>query len=187
MPQVDKLLLDVYSENIEEYAKNSTDIEFFNSGDDHAQIVLTNIAKYSKKYIHIYSGNLCTDVSNNEEYLKYLRLFLIQGGNIQVLLCEFENGDNPLNKDIYKLFSQFKSNVTVKETKTILQDSNKNTVHFTVADDKSYRLETDTIKKKARCNFNSPETTKLLNKLFEKIFNNSASLKLELNNDTLWN
>lgn len=182
MPQVDKLLLDVYSENIEEYAKNSTDIEFYNSGDEHAQVVLTNIAKYSKEYIHIYSGNLCTDVSNNVEYLKYLSSFLFQGGNIKVLLCEFENGDNPLNKDIYKLFSQFRDKVTVKETKTILQDSKKDTVHFTVADDKSYRLETDTIKKKARCNFNSPETTKFLNKLFEEIFNSSDSLELQLKN-----
>lgn len=180
MSQVDKLFLDVYSEQIEEYAKNSTDKEFFNSGDAHAQIVLNNIAKYSKEYIHIYSGNLCTDVSNNQTYLSYLESFLQKNGEVKVVLCEFENGDTPENKDIFKLLRQFPEKTSVKKSNMRLADSNGNPVHFTVADDKAYRLETDTLNKKARCNFNSRETALLLNDLFNSIFNSPNTTEIEL-------
>jgi len=182
MSVVEKLSLDLYSETIESYARGSVDNEFFNSGDEQAMIVLSLLVQYAKKSINIYCGNLCSEVSNNQKYLDNLREFFKRGGIAKVALCELDASqvDSYLvNKDIFKLFSDFSSQVSIKTTNRKVVE-NKTQVHFTIADDKAYRLETDIICKKARGNFGSEKVVKVLDVIFGKVFNDPDSKPLPL-------
>jgi len=182
MSVVEKLSLDLYSETIESYAKGSVDSEFFNSGDEHAMIVLSLLVQYAKESIHIYCGNLCSEVSNNQKYLNNLREFFKRGGNAKVALCELDTlkiDSQVVNKDIFKLFSEFSSQVSIKTTNKKVVENTKQ-VHFTIADDKAYRLETDIVCKKARGNFGSEKVVAVLECIFWKIFNDPDSKPLQL-------
>jgi len=182
MSVVEKMSLDLYSETIESYASGSVDNEFFNSGDEHAMIVLSILVQYAKKSIYIYCGNLCSEVSNNQKYLDNLRAFFKRGGIAKIALCELDESkidSKFLNKEIFKLFNEFSSQVSIKTTiKKVVE--NKTPVHFTIADDKAYRLETDIICKKARGNFGSEKVVKVLEDIFWKVFNDPNSNLLSL-------
>jgi hypothetical protein len=177
---VDKAVLDLYTQKIENYALNDISEDFFNSGSEHALIVLKTIAKYARSTIKVLAGNLCTYISSDPEYIKNLRTFLINGGKMQVLLCDYDNGYDHFNKDIFKLFMDFRSNVELKKTSNRLEIKSGNTVHFTVADSKMYRLETDVINKIARGNFNDRKNSTILEEIFNKVFNSNSSSAISI-------
>jgi hypothetical protein len=163
-----------YAEKIEFLAANRIKEEFFNSNDNHAQIVLTSMVRHAKKNVNIYCGNMCTDVSNDKVYLDEIESFLEdRKGSINILLCDYN--DNFKQKDIYNLLSKYIPNqVQIKRTKKILLYNN-NPIHFTVSDDNAYRLETDITAKMARGNFNDPESVIMLKSHFDSLFNDTSS------------
>ena len=75
------------------------------------------------------------------------------------------------------------SNVVIKQTSVkpyYVGDDNKKEVHFTIADDKGFRIETDVEKRTARCNFNNPEEAAPTADFFDSVFNNPSSSVINL-------
>jgi hypothetical protein len=178
---VDKAVLNLYLQKIEYLALNQVNENFFNSGSNHALIVLNTIVRYAKNHIKVFAGNLCTDISNDKEYIDNLRTFFMNGGKMQVLLCDFNNDNNLSNKNISAVFKDFSKNVTLKKTKNVvIMPSEKNPIHFTVADSKMYRFETDTVNKIARGNFNDTRNSKILETVFDKLFTSPSAQEIIL-------
>jgi len=171
----DNAVLNLFIEKIEFLASNQVSEDFFNSGSNHALIVLKTIAKYAKNSIKILAGNLCTSISSDPEYLNHLKNFFLGGGKIQVLLCDFENGNDHFNKGIYKLFVEYKNSVELKKTNARFEIQEGNPIHFTVADNRMYRLETDVNGKVARGNFNDTKNSTILENAFDSVFNSEKS------------
>lgn len=160
----------LYLNYIDSLAKEAKNEEFFNSSEEHAKIVLTAIMRYAKRYVNIYCESMMSEVSNNEEYLKVVQGFLEKGGNMNILLNNYD--ENIVNKGIYKILSYYPNKIKIKK---IEDPANKikyngNPVHFTVADGKAFRLETDIVNKKAWGNFNDPVDGKVLDDVFYRVF-----------------
>ena len=158
-----------YLEKIEFLASNAINEEFYNSNEEHAQIVLTAMVRYSKEKVRIFCGNMCTDVSNDPKYLNEIKLFLSERrGFMEILFCEYK--DHFKDQPIYKLLNQYpQEQVKIKTINTLLMYNGK-PVHFTVSDNKSFRFETDTLEKTARGNFYDPDSAKMLSEEFDKLF-----------------
>ena len=158
-----------YLDFVETAAKEGHDKIFFNSGPNHAAIVMSRIFKYSSNVIKIYCGGFNGTVSNDEEYLKYLDIYLHKGGKLEVIVEEdLSNGASK----IFKILKKYKDNVSIYQTSSRIVDSNtKKPIHFTIGDNKMIRLETDIKDYTAQVNFKNIEQASMLSSVFEKIFN----------------
>jgi len=90
-------------------------------------------------------------------------------------LGDFENGNDHFNKGIYKLFVEYKNSVELKKTNARFEIQEGNPIHFTVADNRMYRLETDVNGKVARGNFNDTKNSTILENAFDSVFNSEKS------------
>lgn len=167
--------MSTFAEYIERLASSSINEEFFNSNESHAQIVLTSMVRHAKKKIRIFSGNMCSEVSNNLTYLNEVKSFLAErSGSLDILFCDSQ--DHFKTTEIYRLLSDFiPDQVKIKTTKTLLVIGEK-PIHFTVADETAFRLETDIEKRMARGNFNDQATGKMLSERFDSLFANALSI-----------
>lgn len=181
MASFDEILIETYKEQIASYATHSENKEFYNSGEKHAIVVLNSIVNTAQKYINIYCGNMCTEVNNNDEYLANIRNFLSEGKSLNIILCDTGEDDKCFRASkIFSVIKEFPTNVCIKTTQKKVVGDENNPMHFTVADDIIYRLETDIINKKAKGNFNDRDTVKHLNNLFQQILNDPSSTQMLL-------
>lgn len=159
-----------YAKLIFDLAENQTDQMFYNSSAEHAAIVHQALVKYASDYIDIFSGSLCSDISNNDEYCSLVNDFLSQKDNskINIILTNFN--DNFYDTKIFKIFSMHKDKVTIKKFYGQFKYEGKE-AHFTISDDRSFRLETDVQNNMAFGNFNSSGQTLELKKFFDRTFN----------------
>lgn len=173
-------LKSVYAANIFKLAEEKKDEIFYNSSAEHASIVHQALAKNATQYIDIFSSSMCTDVSNNPDYCNLIRTFLDadKKRTIKIILTNYT--DNFLHTDIAKLLAQYPSQVSIKSYGGIVKYKGA-PAHFTVSDDRAYRLETDIYERMAFGNFNSPAQAKELKSVFEKIFNSKLVKDVCLN------
>lgn len=159
----------VYSEEIFRLAEEKKNEIFYNSSAEHAIIVHQALMKTAERYVCIFSSSMCSEISNNDEYIAYVRNFL-EGGKdryIKILLTDYSNDfwKNP----IAKVLTHYPQQVQIKK-----YDGNvyykDNPTHFTVTDDRAFRLETDIKNHMAFGNFNSEEQAKALKSVFDKMF-----------------
>lgn len=160
----------VYANDIFRMAAGKEDKMFYNSSTAHASIVHQALAKYATDYIDIFSSSMCTEISNNKDYCKYIENYL-EGGKerkIRIILTDYSERFNETK--IGLLFAKYPGQVSIKsyKGKVIYKDS---PAHFTVSDDRAFRLETDIERHMAFGNFNSPEQARALKETFDKIFN----------------
>lgn len=169
-----------YRKHIEYLAENKLNEIFYNSNEEHALIVLKNIVKHSDKYIKTICGNMCSEVSNNADYLDTVRNYLSHDKNakFQILFDDFDD-DFP-NRKIAKLLSDYPNQVEIRKSLFGSLYYEKKPVHITIADDRSFRIETDTIKKMAWCNFNDEKKAKSLSLVFDKFFADEYSQVVKL-------
>ena len=163
---------------------------FLNSDVDKALIVLVELFKSAKTIVRIFAANLCQHVGNEKDYIEAISDFIERGGEVRILLNNFDR-EAAQQSDLYKRLAYYKSeskHICVKETTArpyYTNDESKREVHFTIADSKGFRIETDTEKRTARCNFNNPEEAegviKFFDDEFEKPYANEINL-LELFN-----
>ena len=59
-------------------------------------------------------------------------------------------------------------------------DPDKKEVHFTLGDNKAYRIETDIEKRTAECNFNNPELATETVDFFDHLFNRDDAKEIDL-------
>jgi len=168
-----------YREYIKDLAKNDKNVVFYNSGPEHAALVMATIFKNAKDTVRIFAGNFSGEISSQPEYRSTLESFLGKGGKLKVLLEKekLDDGNEPKLFDILRFYSiinhknielrkRAQKVYRVDETK----ENDSHEVHFTVADDKMYRVEDDTKLFTAFGNFNDPEAAKHLISIFDDIF-----------------
>lgn len=160
-----------YEEYIKNLSDNNSSDIFYNSSPRHAQIVLTKIIEKTQKHLCIYCGNMTTfEIFDNPDYLNALKNYLNKENvQVEILLSDYQ--DAFFKKDIYKLLYEHKDKVVLKKTwnKDEIKFDN-NPIHFTLSDDKTYRLETDIEKKIAIGNFNDAKTVEVLKGTFYEYF-----------------
>lgn len=159
-----------YKEFVENLASEGRDELFFNSGPTHAAIVMSRIFKYSSDIIRIYCGGFNGAISNDEEYLKYLELFLKKGGNLKILV---EEDLSKQQSKIYGILQKYKSNVEFYPTPFRVIGSKGKPMHFTVGDDKMLRLETGVDDYTAQVNFGNKDDAKIFSNIFDDLLNKS--------------
>lgn len=169
-----KLLPEKYLESVEDLAKENSSVVFFNSDFNHAAIVMGTIFKYSNDTLKIFAGNLQHDFCQSDRYIFELESFIKRGEKVQILFDEL-NGDklpdSKISNILKKYLIAFPHKIEIRKTMVMVVDSKtKQKVHFTTADNKSYRIENDTVNFTAKCCFNDSEKAKSLNLLFDKIF-----------------
>lgn len=174
---VEKELKD-YTEAVEYYASERIDNIFFNQGDAHALVVFVNIFNYSKEHILIAANNLNNDVTNDSKYIDAIKSFLNRKKTkLDILVTELSTSNNRL----FEVLKEYPSQVVIRNTegKTFTNDKGED-VHFCVADNHMYRLETNIIQRKASCNFNDTHYCTKLKNLFYQAFNGNISSNVDL-------
>lgn len=179
-------------DNMNEYKNAVTNIAakgennlLHNAGNDHALIIFENIFKNAKKEILISAHDLTNpEVSNKEEYISSLLSFLDHNvdSKLYILVSDFQ--ESYKNFDLYKKLA---NSIAYKENRVKIKNSNGfqftsggSTVHFCVADERMYRLETDIQKRTAICNFGDEETANKLANAFWNGFNAKTSDEVTL-------
>ena len=158
-----------YLDFVESAARDGQDKIFFNSGPNHAAIVMSRIFKYSKEVVKIYCGGFNGTISNDEDYLKYLEVYLFNGGKLEIIVEQ--NLSNGPSK-IFKVLKKYPNNISIFQTNSRITDSTTmKPIHFTIGDNKMTRVETDTTDYTAQVNFGSQSQAEMLNIVFEKINN----------------
>src|SRR5262245_18526670 len=145
-----------YANYIESLAREGQDKVYFNSGPNHAAVVMSRIFKYSQRIVRIYCGGFDGIVSNDEDYLKYLDRFLAKGGMLKVLAQE-DRSQGP--GKIFKVLKKFPDLVEMYKTdSTVIYNTTQKPLHFTIGDDKMLRLETGIDNYAAQGNFGNKDT-----------------------------
>lgn len=158
----------IYKKEIFELAKNQEDKIFYNSSEKHAAIVHQAIASSAKKYICIYSSCLCTEISNNDEYCRYIDEFLSKDKERTIRIILTDYSCDFAQKPIAKVLKKYPDQVSIKKFEGSVVYNNQQ-IHFTIADDRMFRLETDIKQHLAYGNFNAPDNVMTLKTLFDKI------------------
>lgn len=171
----------IYEEKIFQLAKNQTNEMFYNSSSEHAIIVHQALVRYAEKYVYIFSSSMCSEVSNNPMYVEYIKNFLAgsQDRRIKIILTEYSESfpDRP----IAKVLAQYSRQVEIKRYNGLMMYKEK-PAHFTVSDDRAFRLETDIEKQMAFGNFNSPNQANDLKNVFNEVFSSEAAITVQLPN-----
>lgn len=166
-------------------AKIDENRTFLNSDEDHALDVLVQLFQLAQKTVRIFAGSLCQHVGNKSEYVIALSEFIERGGELRILLNNY-NEEIAKTSNLYKRLAYYKSQgkpVFVKTTNSHpyrTGDPEKREVHFTIGDEKAYRIETDTEKRTAECNFNNPELAKTTADFFDMLFNKEENKEINL-------
>lgn len=161
-----------YSKTIAKLAEEKTNQIYFNSCDSHALIVLKNLVKNAKISVKTICGNMCSEVSNDEEYLDIVDQFLKEDRErkFQIIFDDFN--ENFFDKKISKVFERYSSQVQIKkfkDSRTRVQYDNS-AIHLTVTDSLSFRLETNIDKKMAWGNFGDPVKAPIFSEAFDTLF-----------------
>jgi hypothetical protein len=174
-----------YQKAIESVIKSNSSTILKSSGSQHASIVTAKILQNSKSSVKIITGNFSGVVSDSNIYLEALKGYLERGQNLEILLTNFPN----LNSLAYNLIIESKkinSNIQIKPLTSdglkFLRESSfdDSELHFVIGDDKMFRLESDRNSYSSYCSFNDTKIVKKLQAIFEKCFNTTALLELDV-------
>jgi len=180
--QIKNHMDDAYISYISQLAHENKSVVFFNSGPKHASFVMSTIFSKAKHTVKIFAGNLDGPVSKNRQYKEELEDFLNRDGKLEILLQEYniEKEFNLKNMLSYHLLSG-NMNIKIKKVNaTVIDTRNNKEVHFSVADDTMYRLETDLKKYIAEGNFNDKVAVKNLVSTFDKMYQDNSSIEINL-------
>lgn len=171
--------LSAYAANIFDLAEKKTDKVFYNSSAEHASIVHQALVKNAANYVDMLCGDLCSDITNNSEYCNLLEEFLQKDSkhHINILFTGYSDIFN--NKPIASVLKKYPFQVDIKKYDGQITYKN-HPVHFTVSDDRAFRLETDIDQRMAFGNFNSPSQAGSLRNIFEKVFNSPLAKNVSL-------
>lgn len=165
-----------YLDFVEGLAKCQKDQVFFNSGPEHAAIVFSQMFKTAQKDLKIFAGDLSGEISNRDIYLKYLEFFLNKPDTkVEILLQSQEYVGKSF---VFMVLNKFRNKVHLKVSpvEVQLKSQPESEIHFTVADNRMLRIEVDTNKYIAECNFNNPEKAGKLTWLFNNLFNSEDAV-----------
>lgn len=178
--------LSKYAEAVAELANSKRPNLMHNEGDSHALIIFTNIFNTAEDYVKIVARNLANEeVANNPLYIEALKSFLgRKNTTLSILLSEYDQHVTPK----LPLFEMIKSTKAYRDGRVDIAytggrhftSSDNNEIHFCVADDRIFRLETDVNARKAICNFKDEEIVSKLNESFTSARNSATTMHVEL-------
>lgn len=177
------LELFIYEKEVKFLAKSRSDVLYYNSGANHASIVMESIFNTALSEIKIFAGNFNDEVCSNQgdRYVKALKGYLLKGKKLKVLLNDVNTiGSYNLILDVLKQYAsseKFKNNISVRTT-VVKPKQDSFDIHFTVGDNSMYRLEYDTQKFLAEFSFNRPEKAKSLASRFDEIYETAKDFDL---------
>lgn len=158
---------------------------FLNSDEDHALIVLTELINMAQEEVRIFAGSLTGKVGSDAAYIIALSEFIEREGKLFILLNDYQpKSSEAKSSRLYRRLSYYQSlgkTVIVKSTDARpyrTNDPDHTPVHFTVADHKGYRLETDTEERSAQCSVDDPSLASAIADFFDGIFNDVASKEI---------
>ncbi len=178
--------MEEYKNYILNLANNSSNVVFYNSGNEHAAFVMSTIFEHSHNEVKIYAGDFLGNVSDQDCYRQALDQYLRTGGKLKVLLNKYDTlKTRPKIFEILKFHKLLnKDSVLIKSYAGKLIDTRANTeVHFTIAKSANsevfnmYRLENNIEEYTATGNFNDSETSGILSSLYDEIFSDSDKSK----------
>lgn len=183
--------IELYEKIIRRYANEQKDEEFYNHGDQFASIVFRNIFNTSNSEVKILAGSLCNKNFPDNSYISALSDYVLRRGKLLILVQSYEE-DEANNSDLFtrlRYYAKQGYSVTLKSTShkyfITNDDSSKSEIHFTVAEGRMYRIETDIDKRSAICNFNDIKSAAYLNGLFDQVFNSDeSSVEIDLTKTT---
>lgn len=167
-----------YITYITQLANSKSNIEFLNSDEEHALAVLCQIIRSAEHTLRIFAGALCSEVPSSPEYISAISDFIEKGGKLVVALNAFSR-EEATNSNLFKrlaYYIELGKDIHIYGTGAhpyLVSDPLKNEIHFTIGDECSYRVETDIVKKTAKCNFNNPEAAANLIEFFDRIIANN--------------
>ena len=156
---------------------------FLNSSEEHAIVVLSEIFKVAQSNIRIFAGCLYEHVGNSPEYIQALSDFIERDGSVKILLNKF-TPEEGVKSNLFKRLAYYQEigksvEIRLTDAKPYLaKDEEKKEVHFTIADEKAYRIETDIEQRAAACNFDGGMLAKNFATFFDKIFQEAKEVKL---------
>lgn len=188
--------MEKYREFVQYLSRNKVSKEFLNSDQKHALEVFVELFRGAQSKIRIFAANLCGDMEdgeedtdylvNKQEYISALSDFIERGGEVNIMLNRFD-ADKALRSNVMKrLFfylttTEFKDKIHIKSTSKkfhYTDDPAKNEVHFTVADDRAYRIETNIKERAATCNYNNSVMAGALITIFDNAFSEATPIDL---------
>jgi hypothetical protein len=151
-------------------ARKQENFIFDHNGKKQSSIVMGTIFKYSKSIVKMFVGDLNGSVSDNEYYLSNLRHFIERGGKVKVLIQSINDAHPSAVYHLLDMYSGFNENIEIIPTNIELIDNEENRFHFTIGDNKMFRIEDDTENYSGFASFNAPSVVSRLDELFEEIF-----------------
>lgn len=171
-----------YNEAVEFNAKRKNNFMFNNEGNEMALIVFRSIFRNATNAIKIVANSLNNKVTNHKEYISALESFLMKPDSKLELLLSKYDGNQLSDCHLFNMLKQYKDKVSIKviENGKTFKDSKGRIIHFCIADAHMYRLEYNTEKRMAECNFNDIKECQLLDELFCSVFSNNTLSRNEV-------
>ena len=148
-----------YEKFLKELAANNKSDIVANKGLEHAALLLKTIFNTAQSNVDILCGTLRSDLSRTEDYYNSLKDCIERGVKVRVIFTGKNTKMVP--EMIRTLFDSHRENVEIKE-----MPSSALTAHFTIADDRIFRMEYDIVNFKAYASFNDKEYTSTLQEIF---------------------
>lgn len=162
-----------YQDSIERLANKKENFVYDNESADHAAIVLSNMLRTTEREFFSFSGKFNGAVSDQENLLYQLHLYVESGKLFNLLLEELpEIGERSAALTMLLEHSEKHDNVRVKVASSRFIQYIENIfdgerLHFSTSDSRAYRLETDTEAFQAVCNFNGPSVAEPLKNIIQ--------------------
>lgn len=156
-----------FKKDIDEKAREGAIEEISHSGEEESAIILGTIFKYAKERVRMYVGDFNGKISNNEYYLEQVTNFLEDGKRLDVIVKNLHS-KNP--SDVYNkisLYDSFSDNVNLIHADITLPKEDEE-IHFTIGDDKLYRIELDIDNYFGVACFNDRDRAVNLSNIFDK-------------------
>jgi len=175
------MMVDGYKESIKYLAENRIDEVVYNSDEEHAVVVLSELIKNADDYVHIVCKNMDPTVTGKPEYLDAVKSFLRKKDSkeLKILLTDYDNSFK--ESDIFNVLKNFPEKVLIKSLgNKFMITSDGSPINWTVADNRAFRLEKDIEKYIAFGNFNDKNLARKFNIYFERFFNNDRCTLISL-------
>jgi hypothetical protein len=163
--------------------ENNLDYTIGNKNAEHAAISSNVIFTGAKEEVKIYSGNLNSDVADNEEFVSGLISLISRDVKISLIMDSFDKNNISKGLRVLLTFVESKNNITIKylEDDFLIKLKEKSlNNHFIIADNKMIRKETCPTSYKAKVNFKTTEADKF-NNIFKLL--NDYSKNIDIPNE----
>lgn len=168
-----------FNDTVRYFAENNSPNIIENEGEGHAALLMSAIFDYSTK-LKMLSGSLSRQLTEKDTYFSSLVKFIDRHDSELKLLLEEMPEEAERSKSLNYILDNIGKNVIVKiisdhsSLEALKEKNNGNKVHFSLGDEKIYRLEYSPEEYKADASFNRPKENSMLLNIFDDLFEKST-------------